>query len=84
MTNMTTYNISLNPALARIVEREIKSKKYANRSEFFRSLLRRHYVEDEYVIEELSPDDPDYVLLQSRARNYKGDGKPIDEVIAEL
>jgi len=41
---MVTINISLNEDLAEIVEKEMKEKKYASKSEFFRDLLRRQYV----------------------------------------
>ncbi len=41
---MITMNISLNKELVKIVDREIKTQKYANRSEFFRDLIRRQYV----------------------------------------
>ena len=78
---MSTYNISLNPALAQIVEREIKVKKYASRSEFFRDLLRHYFLEPE--IEKLNPGEADYAFLQKRARNFK-QGKSIQQVLNDL
>ena len=41
---MTTFNISLNKELAQLVDNQVKLEKYANRSEFFRQLLRDVYV----------------------------------------
>lgn len=37
---MITMNISLNKELAEVVDREVKAQKFANRSEFFRELVR--------------------------------------------
>ena len=37
-------NISLNKELADIVNKEVKAKKFANRSEFFRNLIRKYCV----------------------------------------
>jgi Arc/MetJ-type ribon-helix-helix transcriptional regulator len=37
---MQTYNISLNKELAEMVEKQVKAGRFANRSEFFRQLLR--------------------------------------------
>jgi len=68
---MPNYNISLNKGLARIVTTEIRKKKYANRSEFFRDLIRRRYVlrESSGAIDEILPSDPDYLLIQKRKKN---------------
>jgi len=44
---MQTYNISINPELAQVVEKEIKQGKYANRSEFFRDLIRKFLLQEE-------------------------------------
>jgi hypothetical protein len=43
-----------------------------------------YIIASENIIEKLSLDDPDYVLLQSRIKNYKGNGVSIDKVIAQL
>lgn len=59
---MITINISLNKELADIVEHEVKTKKYANRSEFFRDLIRTNYILND--IEELDKNDPDYKLVR--------------------
>ena len=66
---MTTYNISVNDDLAIIVEEAIKAQKYANRSEFFRDLVRKFYVNNnQYEVDELGDNDEDYKLLQKRER----------------
>ena len=70
--SMPNYNISLNPALAREVERTIKKRKYANRSEFFRHLIRQYCLEEDYLIEELEPSDADYILAEARVKKSKG------------
>lgn len=41
---MANYHISLNDELAEIVELEMKRGRYANRSEFFRNLVRKHCI----------------------------------------
>ncbi|MEK7648714.1 MAG: ribbon-helix-helix domain-containing protein [Patescibacteria group bacterium] len=68
---MPNYNISLNKGLAQIVTTEIRKKKYANRSEFFRDLIRRRYVlrESDVVIDNILPSDPDYTLVRKRKKN---------------
>ncbi|MFA7685353.1 MAG: ribbon-helix-helix domain-containing protein [Candidatus Gracilibacteria bacterium] len=40
---MVTMNISITKDLAEFVDKEVKNKKYANRSEFLRHLIRKHY-----------------------------------------
>lgn len=67
ITNMITINISLNKELADIVEHEVKTKKYANRSEFFRDLLRKNYILND--IEELDKNDPDYKLVKKMEKD---------------
>ena len=69
ITNMITINISLNKELADIVEYEVKTKKYANRSEFFRDLLRKNYILND--IEELDKNDSDYKLVQKMGKDAK-------------
>ena len=59
------YNISINDELAVIVDKAMRERKYANRSQFFRDLIRRFYTE-EYIIEEVHPDDPDYKYVNNR------------------
>jgi len=68
---MVHYNITLNQELADIVDREMKKKKYSNRSEFFRDLVRRQYVEEDYAIEPVLPGDPDYALAKERLKKSK-------------
>lgn len=70
---MPNYNISLTKDLAQIVTVEIKRKKYANRSEFFRDLIRRRYVINEchHSIEEIEPSEQDYRLIKKRKKNGK-------------
>ena len=41
---MVTMNISITKDLAEFVDKEVKDKKFANRSEFFRHLIRKHYL----------------------------------------
>lgn len=43
---MPTYNISLNEDLSKIVDFNVKSGKFANRSEFFRQLIRFVFLSD--------------------------------------
>lgn len=62
------YNISLGTELSKIVEREMKRRKFSNRSEFFRDLVRRVFVDEEVTIERLSPSDPDYKLAMKRMK----------------
>ncbi len=52
---MINYNISVNKELSDIVEREIKIGKYANRSEFFRDMIRDMFVRKDLDIEPISP-----------------------------
>jgi len=69
---MVTMNISLNKELADFVDKEVKTKKYANRSEFFRDMIRTIYVWNEpLIIEPLDKDDPDYKLIKQREKNAK-------------
>lgn len=41
---MVTMNISITKDLAEFVNKEVKEKKYANRSEFFRDIIRQNYL----------------------------------------
>ena len=69
---MITYNISINDELAQIVEEGIKKRKYANRSEFFRDLIRTYYFTQEtYTIENISPKEEDYKIIKKREKNAK-------------
>lgn len=69
---MVTINISLNDDLATIVDQEMKDKKFANRSEFFRHLIREAYVsKSKAVIEEIDQNDADYKLLAERKKSAK-------------
>ena len=59
-----------NKELSQIIDREMKRKKFANRSEFFRDLIRKSYLTWEpYKIEELGASEPDMALLRSRKKN---------------
>lgn len=60
---MANYNISINHELAEVVEAAMERRKYANRSEFFRDLIRQYYLEQEHV-EPLLSGDPDLAVLQ--------------------
>ena len=79
---MTTFNISLNPELAEIVEIAIKKWKYANRSEFFRDLVRKYYMLDWAYIEEISEWDPDTNLIKKREKD--AEYIPFEEVIKNV
>ena len=69
---MATFNISLNDELAQIVDEEMKKKKFANRSEFFRDLIRTVYLEKiPFEIEPVLPGDPDYEFVEKRMKNAK-------------
>lgn len=70
---MINYNITINEDLAKIIEREMKRKRYGNKSEFFRELIRKTYLQRpaEYVIEELDAADPDFRELQKLKKKEK-------------
>ncbi len=48
---MQTYNISLNKELAELVDEQLKQGRFANRSEFFRQLLRHAFFSQEQSIQ---------------------------------
>ena len=66
-----TYTISINQDLAKIVEKEKKQGKFSNSSEFFRHLIRQHFINEEFVIERLDPSDPDAIESKRRAKTEK-------------
>jgi Arc/MetJ-type ribon-helix-helix transcriptional regulator len=70
---MINYNISLNKELAQIVEKKIKSGKYANRSEFFREMIRKMFVfgDKEYFIEEIKNGSCEYEKLEKMSKDKK-------------
>lgn len=79
---MVTYNISVNDELAEEFERYMKRKKYANRSECFRDLIRQKVaVADDYEIEEVLPGDADYQLIQKRKKNNDANFVPLQDLI---
>ena len=70
---MQTYNISLNKELADLVEKQVKSGCFANRSEFFRQMLREVFLlnnsekeEDDWIYQE-----PYISELNKRVEDYK-------------
>jgi len=66
---MINYNISINKELAQIVEQKVKEGKYANRSEFFRELIRRLFVMDKtFDISLITPDNSDYKKLEKMSQ----------------
>ena len=69
---MPTFNISINADLVELMNHEMQTKRYGNRSEFFRDVLRRRYFQDDVVIERVAPSDPDYKLVQRRKKTAKG------------
>ncbi|MBI5415080.1 ribbon-helix-helix protein, CopG family [Candidatus Peregrinibacteria bacterium] len=69
---MVHYNITLNEDLADVVESQMKRRRFANRSEFFRDLIRSQYVlieNENILIEEISRDDADYAIIKKREKN---------------
>ncbi len=80
---MVTYNISLNEELDELVRASLKSGCYANRSEFFRDLLRHHYKRQGIIVEQLSADDPDYKMVQKMKKRKKPGFLSFDEVMNE-
>ncbi len=44
---MLSYNISINEDLTKLVDKKVKEGKFANRSEFFRQLLRANFLENQ-------------------------------------
>lgn len=49
---MTTFNISLNDELAQLIDHEMTTGKYANRSECVRSILRKYFYSSSIYKEE--------------------------------
>ncbi len=81
---MTTCTISMNDELAEIVEYEMRRGRYKNKSEFFRNLVRKVYLEsEEGVIEEVLSGDPDYELVKKREKE-PGDFIPLEKVMEEF
>lgn len=78
---MVHYNISINDELAELVEQMMKHGRYANRSEFFRDLIRKAYLNNDCIIEELHPDDPDYKLLQAEKRFENNEFVPLETIL---
>ncbi len=70
---MPNYNISINQALAKVIDREIRERKYSSRSEFFRDIIRDRFVvgSAEYNIAPLSTGDPDYAVIEKRKRGAR-------------
>lgn len=52
---MLSYNISINEDLAKLVDKKVKDGKFANRSEFFRQLLRATFLENQNDWTEQAP-----------------------------
>jgi len=82
---MITYNISLNQELAQLVEKWIKKDRYANRSEFFRQVLRHFFtnqIDNDWV-----DNEPYKSEITKRIKNLKS-GKEklisIEELDKEL
>lgn len=60
---MTTFTISLPDTVAAQLESEIKNKGFATRSEFIRTLLRRHFA-GEFSLEVFQPKPIEEVRLE--------------------
>ncbi len=71
--DMPTYNISLNEDLSKIVDSQIKTGKFANRSEFFRQLIRFVFLSNKRNdISDFIYSEPYYSELKTRIKNIKG------------
>ncbi len=68
---MINYNISINKELADVVEREMTVGKYANRSEFFRDLIRDIFVRRSLDIEPIYPKTKEYEEINKQAKISK-------------
>ena len=70
---MITYNISLNQELARFVEKQIKLGKFANRSEFFRQILRSMFLSNKTnsIDNDWLYKEPHYGELKQRVKKLK-------------
>lgn len=77
---MSTYNISLNKELADLVDKQLKEGKFANRSEFFRQLLRHAFFSQEQSTQnDWIYSEPFYGELKSRiSKIEQGKEKIID------
>lgn len=72
---MVTYNISLNENLSKIVDKQMAAGKFANRSEFFRQLIRFVFLSNKgNDINDFIYSEPYYSGLKTRVKNMK-DGK---------
>lgn len=81
---MINYNISINNELAQIVEQKIKDGKYANRSEFFRELIRRIFVFKEPIdIEAIMPDSATHKKLEKMSKE-KEKIMPYSQLLQQL
>lgn len=74
---MINYNISINKELADVVDREIKVGKYANRSEFFRDMIRDMFVREDVDVEVISPRTQTYKKLKKEVKLAKNNGEVV-------
>ncbi|MCK5510948.1 hypothetical protein KAI65_05430 [Candidatus Parcubacteria bacterium] len=68
---MNTYNISLNKELADLVDKQMVKGKFANRSEFFRQLLRHAFFSKTHTQEDWIYSEPFFSELQNRVSNVR-------------
>ncbi|MCK5319803.1 hypothetical protein KAJ61_00255 [Candidatus Parcubacteria bacterium] len=68
---MNTYNISLNKELAVLVDKQVKLGKFANRSEFFRQLLRHAFFSKTHTQEDWIYSEPFFSELQNRVSDIR-------------
>jgi len=68
---MINYNISINKELADVVEKEMTIGKYANRSEFFRDLIRDIFVRRSLDIEPILPKTKEYKEMNEQVKISK-------------
>ena len=69
---MPTYNISLNEDLCKIVDANVRTGKFANRSEFFRQLIRFVFLSNRCNdINDFIYSEPYYSELKARIKTRK-------------
>ncbi|MBU0619805.1 MAG: ribbon-helix-helix domain-containing protein [Patescibacteria group bacterium] len=70
---MITYNISLNQELAQLVDKQIEYGKFANRSEFFRQILRFVFLSNkaENFNNDWIYNEPYHNAIQERIKKFR-------------
>lgn len=70
---MITYNISLNKELAQLVDKQLQYGRFANRSEFFRQILRFVFLSNkvENFYNDWIYSEPYHSELEARIKKFK-------------